>query len=64
MFPSENIMLALFCVVIFVYLPLTAHSAEPLPFVKVFSTGGTIASKYDAAKGGLNPDELQKIFDH
>lgn len=43
-----------FVATLFVLSTLPALGAD-LPLVKIFSTGGTIASKYDAAKGGFLP---------
>lgn len=47
----------LFCVGItmMICIPLIAQAADTLPLVKILSTGGTIAEKYDAAKGGFVP---------
>jgi L-asparaginase len=40
---------------ILTYFPLVGYAAESLPLVKILSTGGTIAEKYDPVKGGLVP---------
>ena len=55
MLTAREIMLLFFGATMLGYLPMAASAAESLPLVKVFSTGGTIASKYDPVKGGLVP---------
>lgn len=53
MFAKKRITIILLCAcaMVMVYFTFPANAADPLPLVKVISTGGTIADIYDEATG-------------
>lgn len=54
MLAKRKMILCYFCAMLICF-PLVGYAADPLPLVKILSTGGTIAQKYDPVKGGFVP---------